>query len=33
MEVEGKFGGACKIEPHLEALLELFFTPNLQILE
>jgi hypothetical protein len=28
-----RFGGASKIEGHLEVLLELWFSPNLQNLE
>jgi hypothetical protein len=30
---EGEFGGECKMEVYLEALLELGFSQNLQILE
>jgi hypothetical protein len=31
--LEGRFGGASKMEGHLEALLEMDFSTNLQILE
>jgi hypothetical protein len=31
--LEGKFGGVCKMQAHLEALLELSFYISLQILE